>query len=125
MKATYENGYMVFTTDHFSEYIITTETLRNETLAGFEYKANEDGESVTIIKYIGDSGDVVIPSEIDGKKVTIIGDKAFYNCAFLTSIKIPDSVIYIGVYAFARCTSLTSVEVPDSVEKIEGGAFYN
>lgn len=45
-----------------------------------------------------------------------IGDKAFYNCARLQEISIPDSVEEIGNYAFA-CT----VNEKTSLEKIEFG----
>ena len=44
---------------------------------------------------------IVIPYEIDGKSVTEIGTRAFYECSRLTSVTIPDSVTKIEEDAFA------------------------
>lgn len=68
------------------------------------------------------SDSVVIPSEIDGVKVTKIGDNAFYKCTNLRSVSVPDTVTEIGGYAFAK-TSLESIEIPDGVKVISSGAF--
>ncbi len=91
---------------------------------GFSYRINQDGNSVTISRYNGNGGDVVIPSEIDGKKVTAI-DEAFGYCSSLTSVEIPDSVTAIFENSFAHCSSLTSVSIPNSVKTIEVNAFLD
>ena len=75
-------------------------TLLNDASNEFRYVVN--GDSITIMGYAGTpSGDLVIPDEIKGKKVTAIGDEAFYNCdGFTGSLIIPDSVETIGDNAF-------------------------
>ena len=50
-----------------------------------------------------------------------IDSQAFDHCTNMTSITIPNGVIYFG--SFHRCTSLTSVIIPESVTRIEGGTF--
>ena len=41
-------------------------------------------------------GAITIPSKIDGKPVTSIGNEAFWNCSGITSITIRNSVTSIG-----------------------------
>lgn len=89
----------------------------------YQYRINND-ETVTITKYTGVGGEVVIPDTIDEKSVTSIGNYAFRNCTDLTSITIPDSVTLIGDSAFYRCTGLTSVTISNSVKSIGGSAFF-
>ena len=75
-------------------------------------------------KYVGD---IVIPATIthDGisYRVTNIGKKAFYMCAELNSVVIPDSVVAIGSFAFYKCSNLPSIVIPDSVTSIGEHAF--
>ena len=59
------------------------------------------------------------------ESVTSIGKKAFYGCDGLTEFTIPDSVTSIGYEAFAYCDSLTSVNIPDSVTSIGEYAFIS
>lgn len=88
----------------------------------YEYKEYGDG-TITITKYKGEGGDVVIPDKIDGKKVTGIGDFAFANCKSLTAVKIPNGVTSIGNEAFSSCSHLTSVDLPEGLECIGNHAF--
>ena len=83
-----------------------------------------DDGTLEITKYVGNSATCVIPSEINGKKVTEIGDSAFKGCTELTSITIPDGVIGIGNNAFSGCTSLETVTIPASVTYVGNSAFY-
>ena len=60
-----------------------------------------------------------------GNSVTSIGGSAFYGCFGLTSVIIPNSVTTIGDYAFYECSGLTSLIIPNSVTSIEYSAFAN
>ena len=94
-----------------------------ETYGNFEYSVRDDG-TVEITGYSGSVEKVDIPEKIDGKSVTRIGDRAFYDCSSLASIMLPDGVTSIGDWAFYDCSSLTSITLPDGVTSIGDGAFY-
>jgi hypothetical protein len=83
-----------------------------------------DSSTGTITGYNGSDSEVVIPSEINGVKVTSIGDWTFgYSNNLMRSITIPNSVTSIGNYAFAGCSSLTSITISNSVTSIGGHSF--
>lgn len=66
-------------------------------------------KTVTITKYTGTEGTVILPSTINSWPVTKIGEAAFQDNTTITSVTIPASVTEIGSNAFAGCTNLTSV----------------
>ena len=92
---------------------------------------------------------VEIPTQIDGKPVTSIGNRAFEYCGDLAEITIPDSVTSIGIDAFNGTYWLmkkqaedplvivnhilidgttytgTAIVIPNDVISIVGGAFVN
>ena len=96
-------------------------TAQAESYDDFTYEDNENG--ITITGYTGDKTELVIPGEIDGKKVTDIGMSAFKKYSSLTSVIIPEGVTNIGFFAFWGCSGLTSVIIPEGVTNIEDCAF--
>lgn len=96
----------------------------NAAISGeWKYEILEDG-NVEITGYSGTDTDVTIPATIDNKKVTSIGDDAFWANKTVTNITIPDGVTSIGIFSFSSCESLTNVNIPSSVTSIAFYAFY-
>lgn len=87
----------------------------------FEYTIKDN--EVTINKYIGKDKTVIIPERIEGKKVTSIGNYAFWNCPGLNDIILPDGITTIGDYAFSGCVGLTSITLPNNTKNILHYAF--
>ena len=109
-----------------------TEYTYSDTEQGIEWSYQLDSSNNVIelkCKTTSKTGEVTIPSTIDGKTViSLKGDYnngTFYNCAGITSVTIPNTIAIIGEYAFGHCTGLKSITLPDSVTKIESGAFYS
>ena len=101
---------------------ITMDDLNNheETSADdFEYGDGPDG-SVIIDGYIGEDPIVVIPNEIDGKKVVDIG-RMFANNKDVVAIKVGDNVEDIIENAFTNCDNLKYIVFGKNVKTIEDG----
>ncbi len=69
------------------------------TYGDYEYCIQED-DSLKITGYTGNQTTLNIPSTINGKKVTSIGDSAFEDCENLENVTIPNSITSIGEDAF-------------------------
>ena len=91
--------------------------------AQFTLLADNTYEVSSIGDYNGT--DIVIQEKHDGLAVTSIGDNAFKDCKYITSITLPDSVTRIGNEAFSNCQSLTEIKLPASIKSIGNSAFYN
>ena len=92
---------------------------------GLMYPGYPDGTTGVESGSASNASEIVIPKKHNGKLITIIGENAFDNCRYLTSITIPDSITSIGDRAFYGCDSLTSITIPNSVTSIGEGAFQN
>jgi len=88
----------------------------------YTYSTNADG-TAAIGGYSGPPWDVTIPTNIAGRTVTSIGDKAFWVQGNLTRVTLPGTITSIGEEAFEFCGNLTNVTIPASVSEIEGEAF--
>ncbi len=88
----------------------------------YRYRELEDG-TLEITGYQGNDTELVIPAEINGKRVTSIGSYAFDGCSSLTGIELPAGITSIGVNAFSGCRSLTEIKLPESLTIIGDYAF--
>ena len=89
----------------------------------FMFKDREGG--LYLYGYHGNSKDgIEIPSHVNGKPVTVIGEEAFKQKG-IRSIVIPDTIEEIEFNAF-RYNGLTKVTLPKNIVEITFGAFsYN
>ena len=90
---------------------------------GVRWNYTEYGDSVTIGPGYSIGGtfypaiavgtsEITIPSEIDGRTVTSIGDSAFKGC-LLKRVTFPGSIKTVARLAFYQCTSLEEVNILD------------
>ncbi|MBR5643497.1 MAG: leucine-rich repeat protein [Salinivirgaceae bacterium] len=93
---------------------------------GIKYVLN-DSDHTSIVWKNNYSGDILIPASIQYSDVSYnvksIAESAFYGCADLTSVIIPEGVTSIDNYAFRECSSLTSITIPEGVTTIGIWAF--
>ena len=67
-----------------------------------------DNDTIHITKYTGESSFVVIPDQIDGKKVTEIGDNAFANLS-IEEITFPSTIKRVGDNIFLNTPTLKQI----------------
>ena len=137
-------------TESFDESSLSSQVIQYEqgSEQGFDYEVVND--QIKIIKCVDyNNSAIIIPEEIVGKPVKIIGvdafhnhkavsvklpqgltiieDGAFYSCDLLKEITIPESVIQIGEGEFFRCPSLTKITVDKKNQKYSDvdGVLFN
>lgn len=84
----------------------------------FNYKVNNDGQTLTITEYHGPGGMVLVPDIIDGKSVTKI-ESLGYNTEVrnsITGIVIPEGVKDIGGTFAYGFPNMSSIDLPSSLE---------
>ncbi len=106
---------------------------KTETVGGVTYTYSVSGGKATIDsgrEYAAaipstTKGALSVPSKLGGCPVVAIGPFAFYECASLTSVSIPQGVTTIGKWAFRECVGLKSISLPSGITSIEEQAFGN
>ncbi len=107
-------------------YISASEyTATGTTPDGFEYGIVMDNQA-TITGYSGLFADgLVIPTEINGYRVTVIGNSAFKDAPIVGDLVIPEGIWIIEDFAFDGCNEITSLYIPESVYGIRTNSFNN
>lgn len=103
----------------------STPTVTNTTSeTALEYEVEDDFGGVSIVRYYGIGGKVLIPSVINKRDVVKIDEHAFRG-AEVTSVTIPGTIREIETHAFTGCDMLETVTISEGVEIIDGYAFSN
>ena len=71
------------------------------------------------------SGEVTIPSEVDGYEVTALGYNILSEKSGITSVTLPDSVEALQSSSIAYIDTLESVQLSDQLVAIQSGNFSN
>lgn len=95
----------------------------------FEYIVTSDNSVSVKAKTQKLMGKIEIPSEVslDGKvyQITSIAYNGFENCKGVTSFVLPESLTEINSYAFWGCASLEQINIPQNVDSFGYGALSN
>ena len=111
----YDDAYY----NHLSAFLDDAwESFKKEYTGDPDFLTSGSGEKLTLLKYLGDKEEVIIP---DG--FFAIGDTAFEGCEGVKKVVLPASVKQIQRRAFMKLNSLEQVVFPEGLEKIEAEAF--
>ena len=89
-----------------------------------DFEFNDSTDNITIEKYVGKDPIVVIPDEIEGKKVVDF-DKTFWNNKIVVAIRVGNNVTEIKKMAFSNCENLKYVVLGESVKSLGSDSFAN
>lgn len=101
----YGNYYNYFITE---DYICAIKALTKE---------------ASIIRYLKNEKEVIVPDTIDGYTITMIENSAF-RYKEVEHIKLPSGLKMINDYAFCSCTELKELVLPNGAEGIRGSSTF-
>jgi hypothetical protein len=106
-----------------SAYIYKNDTSRVEN----QFEVSEKNGVLTVTglkeKFSPKNGALVIPTEINGKRVENIGESAFEGRKDILTVSLPSTLTYIGKCSFQGCSSLKSINIAKNVTEIGELAF--
>ena len=115
-----------------SAYWQQPDPTRTENNGEYEYEVYPDN-TVRITRYLGSDSHLNIPSELEGMPVASIRSlwfdvnmeypASYAKRATVTSVTIPEGILYIEDYVFQLCTNLEEIHIASSVTYIGTCAF--
>lgn len=116
-------GEKLYGKEGFVRETIAYAASTSTTSSGLVYTENANN-TITITGYTGSNTQVIIPSNINNKRVTAIGDNAFKEKK-ITKIAFPTTLKTIGKCAFYNASINEDLKIPSSVTCIDNYAFEN
>ena len=86
------------------------------------FQTNAQGNCITGLNF-EPTGELEIPSVINGVEITSIATSAFANQTQLTNVTLPETITSIGDMAFSGCISLSSINTSEGLKTIGEKAF--
>ena len=109
----------VFAVDKYT----TTSTINGVTV-NWEYQINDSNEIESLIctNVASLTGDITVPSTLDGKTVVSLGNESFKDAVNITGVTIPSTVREIRYSSFENCSNLERVNL-GQIESISFDVF--
>lgn len=106
-----------------SSYVMNVADSDNVAVSGdFEYVVENGYVKITGCLDYGKS--IIIPAEINGLQVKVLGSESFYQHKEMVSVQLPDGLTTIEGAPFYRCYSLKKIYIPATVNEICDEAFF-
>ncbi len=90
----------------------------------YDYEIENDTVKILSHQYNPQESQIIVPEEIDGKPVSILGADAFYQHKNTVAIILPQNLKSINGSPFYRCYSLQEISIPSNVQKIDANPFF-
>ncbi len=83
-------------------------------------------DGLCLNSYIGANeltGEITIPNLIDNRRVTSVGNRAFYECKRIEQVELGENIERLGDAAFCICNSLRRINFPSRLKEISSDCF--
>jgi len=94
-----------------------------EVVDGYTWEYSIQGDTAWIKSVKPKSGNIIVPQELGGYPVTVIGSNAFLDGRDIHSVVVKDGVTGVYDSAFKNCNSLNRLVLPSTVSKIGPNVF--
>ena len=114
---------LLFATIITSVFVACTAVQAENKYQDGDYTYTVEFGKATLVKYTGNSLDIIVPSVLGGKPLVEIENGAFYNNNYINSVVLPDTVKKMGQGVFKDCENLQNVHFPTDITSISEEMF--